>query len=431
MKKVLCLYLDFILFMLVLIISSSVSGALKDVVWAETYGGLSDDVALAVIQTRDGGFAFVGSTGSYGAGRSDAWVVKTDATGEIEWNLTYGGRNWDRFVGIVQTSDGGFVLAGDTDSTRSHDAFLMKIDVTKELIWSKIYGGTASDGINTVIQTNDGGFVLAGYTYSYGEGRGDAWVVKTDATGEIEWHQAYGGREFDIANSIIQTSDGGFLLAGSTDSYGAGRSDAWVVKTDVTGKLVWNQIYGGLDGEQADAVIQTSDGGFVLAGFTYSYGEGYSDGWLVKTDATGELVWNQTYGGTEFEYIHAIIQISDGGFVFAGSTSSYGKDDHAMWLVKTDSDGKMAWMKTYDGTERAAADAVIQTSDSGFVLAGYTFSYTGGYNKDALLIRMNDSAPNSASTYTTTGLPISGYLSLGALGVAIGLIVLKTRSKSK
>ena len=191
------------------------------------------------------------------------------------------------------------------------------------------------DEAYSLIQTSDGGFALAGFTNSYGAGGVDMWLVKTDTTGNHEWDYAFGELGTELATSLIQTSDGGLALAGYTSSYGAGNYDMWLVKTDITGISEWKYSIGGEGKDEAYSLIQTTEGGFAIAGYTESYGAGNYDMWLVKTDDEGELEWKNTFGGTENDFAQSLVQTTDGGFAIAGSTNSYGDGDINMWLVKT------------------------------------------------------------------------------------------------
>ena len=224
-------------------------------------------------------------------------------------------------------------------------------------------------------------------TSSYGDYSYDFWLVKTDSDGNEVWNRTFEGISSDLAYSVQQTSDGGYILTGYTFSYGAGPYDLWLVKADSDGNEVWNRTFGGTDGDLARAVQQTSDGGYILAGDTYSYGAGNHDFWLVKTDSDGNEVWNMTFGGGASDKAYFVQQTSDSGYILAGETSSYSAGSGDFWLVKTDSDGNKVWEKTFGGTNYDCARSVQQTTDGGYILAGYTYSYgAGGY--DAWLIKV-------------------------------------------
>jgi hypothetical protein len=374
--------------------------------WNQTYG---EGEALSMVQTFDGGYALAGASGS------DFGLVKVDSAGNLEWNQTYGGANSDWAESVVQTSDGGYALAGKTNSfgAGQADFWLIKTNSTGNPVWNQTYGGTENDFAQSVVQTFDGGYALAGYTYSYAV-ESDFWLVKVNVemnqehqlnfggTGIISgWRQTYGGVDYETAFSMVQTIEGEFALAGYTLSYGAGISDFWLVKTDSAGNLEWSQTYGGTDYDIAYSLVQTVDGGYALAGYTKSYGAGSYDFWLVKTDSAGNHLWNQTYGGTAYDTACSLVQTSDGGFTIAGYTSSFGAGGYDLWLVKTNVAGNTLWNQTYGGTENEFALSVVETVDGGYALAGYTKSFGAGLY-DFWLVK-TDSAGNMQWSQTYGG----------------------------
>jgi hypothetical protein len=258
--------------------------------WNKTYGGIESDYALAVVQTSDGGYALAGSTYSYGAGSSDMWLVKTAADGSHEWNKTYGGAGGDHALDLIQTVDGGYALAGSTYSYGvRRDAWLVKADASGNHLWNKTYGGTGEDRAYALVQTADEGYALVGASDSWGTGAHDFWIVKTDSGGTHLWNKTYGGTGEDFAYVLVETTDKGYALTGTTYSFGAGNGDAWLIRTSAEGQVQWNQTYGGAGEEYASSMVQTSDGGYALAGMTGSFGAGNDDYWLVKTDETGVI----------------------------------------------------------------------------------------------------------------------------------------------
>jgi hypothetical protein len=264
-------------------------------------------------------------------------------------------------------------------------------------MWSQTYGGTGNDYAYSVVATFDGGYAVAGSTESFGAGGEDFWLVKTDEFGNMEWNQTYGGAEDDVACSLVATSDGGYAIAGSTGSSGAGQADFWLVKTDVFGDMQWNQTYGGAASDIACSLVATSDGGYAIVGYTNSFGAGVYDFWLVKTDAAGNMQWNKTYGGQWGDYPSSVVAASDGGYAIIGLTWS--RYDYVIdltppevWLIKTDSLGNMQWNKTYGlGTYYESAYSLVTTSDGGYAIASTTysieseqFSYADLFKTDAL-----------------------------------------------
>ena len=387
-----------------------------------TYGGKSGDYARALVQTGDDGYLIAGWTGSYGAGSEDAWLVKTDANGNVQWNKTYGAGSMDEAYALVQTADGGYVLAGLTASygDGGADCWLLKADAGGNAQWNKTYGGKDSDYASALVQTSDGGYALAGATDSFGAGDYDFWLVKTDANGVEQWNKTYGGAYADQAYALVQTADGGYALAGQTESLGNGQPDFWLVKTDASGNLEWSKNYGGWWNDWANALVQTDDGGFALAGWTAPSYATLQDAWLVKTDAEGNMQWNETYGGANNEIANSLIRTGDGGFALAGWTAPEGgASNHDFWLVKTDANGVEQWNKTYGGASLDEAYALVQNSQGGYALTGFTVSFGAGYNDIWLVVT---DASGVVSEFE------SGIL-LTALMTTTALAVVLTRKK--
>jgi len=362
------------------------------VLWSKTYGGADEDCAYSIVlQTSDGGFVLAGSTYSFGAGGSDFWLVKTDWLGNMRWNKTYGGLGDDEAHFVVRSADGGFAVVGTTNSfgATGYDVWLIKIDSSGNMLWNKTYGGVGSDEAWSVVNTADGGFALAGWTASFGAGSGDLWLVKTDALGNAEWNKTYGGTLFEAANSLKQTSDGGFVLAGSTYSFGSGGSDFWLIKTDNFGNIQWNRTYGGTNEDYGFSVVQTFDGGYAIAGSTSSFGLGVYDFWLVKTDHLGNLMWNKTYGGIGYDEAWLILQTASNELALIGWTESFGSGNSDCWLIITDAQGDTQWNKTWGGENYDYAYSAVLTADGGYVLAGETQSFGAG-SYDFLLIKIRE-----------------------------------------
>ncbi len=308
------------------------------------------------------------------------------STFHTQWNKTYGGTDNEFAESIVQTHDGGFALAGDIDSgAEGYDFWLVKTDSDGTMQWNKTYGGTNDDQAHSLVQANDGGYAIGGYTDSFGAGDYDFWLVKTDSDGIMQWNKTYGGTGNENAWSVVHTSDGGYAVAGATYSFGAGTQDFWLVKTDSDGTMQWNKTYGGTNRESARSLVQTSDEGYALAGITNSFGAGANDVWLVKTDWAGDMEWSRTYGEADYDGIEGgLVGTPDGGYAIAGYTESYGRDGLA-WLIKTDWAGDMEWSRTYGGDGYDGAWSVVQTVNGEYAMICWTSSFgSGGY--DAWLI---------------------------------------------
>ena len=346
--------------------------AYAQVRFAKTYGGTDSDEYNRVQRTSDGGYIVTGRTSSFGAGWSDIFLIKTDAYGNLQWAKTYGGSSWEYASSAQQTSDGGYIVAGYTNSfgAGNSDLFLIKVNSSGNIIWVKTYGGINDDNASSVQQTSDGGYIVAGSTYSFGAGDRDFFLIKVNSSGNIIWAKTYGGTSGEWANSAQQTSDGGYIVVGLTWSFGASGGDIFLVKTDANGNVQWAKTYGGAGWDQPYSVQQTSDGGYILTGETTSFGAGNRDFFLIKTDANGNVQWAKTYGGTNWDQAFSVQQTSDGGYIVAGGTWSFGAGGYDFLLIKTDANGNVQWAKTYGTANNDIAWSVQQTSDGGYIVAG-------------------------------------------------------------
>jgi uncharacterized delta-60 repeat protein len=309
--------------------------------FAKTYGGTNYEYAHSVQQTSDGGYIVAGLTGLWP--NYDFFLIKKDENGNVQWAKTYGGTSWDLAYSVQQTSDGGYILTGYTESfgAGNYDIFLIKTDAFGNIQWAKTYGGTSWDLASSVQQTSDGGYILTGYTESFGAGGRDIFLIKTDANGDVQWAKTYGEINLDWAYSVQQTSDGGYIVAGYTFSFGAGYADFFLIKTDANGDVQWAKTYGGIYSDWAYSVQQTSDGEYIVAGYTESFGAGNYDIFLIKTDAFGNIQWAKTYGEINLDWAYSVQQTSDGGYIVAGGTLSFGAGDYDIFLIKTDASGDM------------------------------------------------------------------------------------------
>jgi hypothetical protein len=297
--------------------------------FAKAIGGSGEDIAYSIVQSSDGGYVVAGGTSSFGAGNVDIYVVKLDSAGNVQWTKTIGGSGDDEAISIIRSSDGGYIVAGGTESfgAGKADIFVVELDSSGNVVWAKTIGGSKGDRARSIIQSSDGGYVVVGGTESFGEG--GIYVVKLDNSGNVQWTKTIGGGG---ASSIIQSSDGGYVVAGRTESFGAGKTDIYVVKLDSAGNVVWAKTIGGSDWDAAYSTIQSSDGGYVVAGLTWSFGAGYDDMYVVKMDSSGNVVWTKTIGGSYYDGADSVIQSSDGGYVVVGSTGSFGEG--GIYVVK-------------------------------------------------------------------------------------------------
>jgi hypothetical protein len=361
----------------------------------KTYGGVNSDYGRSVQQTSDGGYIISGYTGSFGAGDYDIYLFKTGAAGDISWTKTYGGASDDRSYSVQQTVDGGYIIAGYTTPSvvGVRDIYLIKTDASGDTLWTKAYGGAGDDNVRSVQQTADGGYIIAGVTTSFGAGQLDVFLIKTDAAGNVSWTKTYGGANDDSGYSVRQTSDGGYIVAGISASFGATSWDTYLIKTNAAGDTLWTKTYEGANDDIAYSVRQTTDGGYIMAGWTASVGSGYYDVYVIKTNAAGDALWTKTYGGAYDDVAYSVLQTTDGGYIIVGCTASFGDVSNDIYLIKTDAAGVTSWSKTYGGANGDIGYYVQQTSDNGYIIGGYSGSFGAGLN-DVYLIK-TDSSGNS------------------------------------
>ncbi|HQI40797.1 MAG TPA: T9SS type A sorting domain-containing protein [Ignavibacteriaceae bacterium] len=384
-----------ILFLFQFLIPESILPQIPDTVWTKTFGGSNIDVGYCVQQTSDSGYVITGYTRSYGSmsGRN-VLLIKTDKNGNQQWIKAYGGNADDEGYSVKQTTDGGYIIAGYTKSygAGANDVYLVKTDASGNQLWDRIFGGSQDDYAYSVLQTSDGGFLLAGFSFSYGNG-GDILMIKTNSNGNLVWQKTIGGISSDGAMYMSPTSDGGYILTGWTLSYGPGAiGNAFLVKTDSLGNQQWYNYFGGTDADRGYAVQQTTDGGYILTGYTGSFGAGLYDLLLIKTDSLGNQKWMKTFGGTGRDYGNSIQQTTDGGFIILGYTLSFGAGNEDFYLIKTDANGNTEWFKTLGGIYSEVGYFVRQTNDGGLILVGHTLSFGAGLH-DVWLIKMENIIP--------------------------------------
>lgn len=370
----------------------------------QTFGGAKDDVGSKVIETVDGGYAIIGSTSSFGAGKEDIWVVKTDENCVMEWNRTYGGSNDDYASSIKQTSDYGYVIAGSTASygKGGKDLWLLKVSEWGEPVWDRTFGDKYNEKGYDVMELADGYLVLASVEQDsiIGAGNDDLWLVKTDLSGNLLWDDTLGGDGDDFGYLLSKTLDGGFVSIGYTRSTGAGGYDMWRVKISPEISLGKESLYGDTGNDYGYSCYQTSEGGYVMGGSTNSYGGDYK-ATLVKINNVGSISWDEKYGGKKDDYAYAMVMTYDGGYMLAGSTESYAVGKGDFWILKADSKGNLKGQMPIGGAGNETAYSLIETYDHGYVMVGYTDSYGNG-GDDIWLVKTNSPDVTTTSTTTTT-----------------------------
>jgi len=394
------------------------SFAQPSIQWQKSLGGSGDDGLHSLKQTSDSGYIVVGSSYSTNGdvfgnhGGYDYWVVKLSSSGTIQWQKSLGGSQSDLASSVQQTPDGGYIVAGYSHSTNGDvtghhgdstrlDCWIVKLSTSGDIQWQKSLGGTGSDMAFCLQITSDGGYIVAGSSTSNdgdvsgNHGNGDYWIVKLNDTGSIQWQKSLGCSADDVAYSVQQTSDSGYVIAGMTKSSDGdvsgyhGHGDYWVVKLLSSGSIQWQRSLGGTNGEAATSIIQTSDGGYSIAGMSgsndgdVSGNHGSDDYWIVKLSSSGSIQWQKSLGGAGNDEVSAIHQTADSGYIVGGYTlSNYGDvtlnhGSYDFWIVKLSTSGSIQWQKSLGGTGSDIANCFQETSDGGYIVAGSSTSNDG------------------------------------------------------
>ncbi|MCD6417268.1 T9SS type A sorting domain-containing protein [bacterium] len=362
--------------------------------FAIAVGGTDSDYGNSVVQTTDGGYAVTGMTNSFGVGSYDLFLAKFNSTGAVEWVKAVGEVDIDKGYSVVQTFDGGYAVAGYTTSFIAggdFNLFLVKFTSTGSVDWAKVVGETYyNDHGYSITQTSDGGFAVAGLVGSYGAGSWDFFLMKFSSLGAVEWAKAVGWTDCEEGFSIVQTSDGGYAIVGSTDKYDTG--DLLLVKFNSSGAIQWAKVIGGIYEDFGSSVAQTSDGGYVVVGRTESFPAGLNSLFLVKLGSSGVIQWAKTFGGAYTgmgPYENAsVVQTSDGGYAVTGYTAAFGAGSWDLFLAKFGSSGSLEWSRAIGGTSGDKGSSLVQTSDGGFAVSGFTYSFGAG-SCDLFLVKFD------------------------------------------
>ncbi len=418
-----------------------------EIEWAKSLGGSSTDIAKSIIQTNDGGYIVAGYTGSSFGGENhggyDALVIKLSAAGDLEWRHLFGGTDLDYANRVKQTADGGYVIAGSTSSNDgditfnhgSSDYWVIKLNADGSMQWQKTLGGFGGDNAYDIQQTPEGGYIVMGESYSsdgdatFNNGSLDYWIVKINSEGAVEWQKSFGGSDLDFGNRVSLTTDGGYIVCGTTGSFDGdvtgfhGFLDYWVVKLNSSGKVEWERALGGTDQEEARSIQQSADGGYIVAGLSGSKDGDVTDHedswqifdyWLVKMDGSGNIQWKRSYGGLKDDAANGIEKTSDGGYVLTGYSYSNNGDvsgHHGSltmcdyWVLKISSNAAVEWQKSLGGSGYDAGRSIQQTADGGYIVAGSSDSYDGDVT----------GVPGSSDNFWVVKLKPSGVLPLTLL----------------
>ncbi len=381
----------------------------QELLWEHAYGGVAEDIVYAVQEIPGGGYVFAGYTSSFGAGGRDGYLIRTDADGDTLWTRTYGGSLNDATWSIELTPDDGFVMAGETASYGhgGTDVYLVRTDADGDTLWTRTYGDLGDDTGNAIARTREGGYAIAGRGWNMSTGNVDVYLVIVDAWGNLLSTHYYGQSGWDVALDLEATAEGGFILGGATNSFGAGGFDQYLIKTDAGGDTLWTRTYGGEEDEWCHGLTQTRDWGYVLAGNTMSFSVGDFDAYAVRTTALGDTLWTRVYGGPYRNDFNAVAETPDGGFVRAGDRAD--PSAAVAWGVRMGADGDTLWTHNYGRGGVYNLDSpgdLSVTSDGSFVLAGLS-ERPGTSMYDAWILKIRDDFQNLLLTGSVAPLRVS------------------------
>jgi hypothetical protein len=356
---------------LLVVLAASVSAQVPDQLWTYSVFSVAGSNVSDIIELSGCGYAAAGSWYqlAFPIGHNDAMLVRLNSSGQALWSRTYGSTTNSEGIRAVRPCPEGFALAGNT-SEANGDFWQLFVNASGDSLRTQRHGGTNIEACRAMERTLDGGYILVGSTYSFGTGTPNGWAIKTSWYGDSLWSHSYGTEYEDELWAVQQTADSGYALAGIRGIGGPSNQDGWLIRTNSGGDTLWTRAYGSNDYEGFRAMDLTSDGGFVLAGYKALASDGHSHMWLVRTDASGDTLWTRQYGGPNYEDCYAVEQTSDGGFILAGWTSSFGAGNYDWWLVRVNADGDSLWSTTFGDNTQDQAWAVRQTSDSSFVATG-------------------------------------------------------------
>lgn len=367
-------------------------------------------IAKSVQQTNDGGYILTGNAYRSGGNR-DVYLIKLKSNGDTLWIKTFGGLFAEYGNSVQQTNDSGYIIAGYTNSFGMgiYNVYLIKTDINGDTSWAKTFGGTGEDVGNSVQQTTDGGYIIAGTTTSFGAGNDDVFLIKTNSTGDTLWTKTFGGANDDEGNSVQQTIDNGYIIICTSKSFGAGYNDMWLIKTDSSGNIIWTKTYGGALGDFGISGQQTSDSGYIIAGYSNSFGMPPYDYYLIKTNSYGDTLWSKTYGGESFDEAYAVHQTTDGGYIISGISISFGFGNADVYLIRTDGNGDTLWTKFYGSSGTDYAFSVHETSDNGFITCGWSYGFTpaADYSYIIKTDKSGDSGCNQGTPSINITLPVT------------------------
>lgn len=442
-----------------------------NVLWQKTYGGTSFDLLYDLVALSDGNYLLIGYSGSSVSGNctestngiTDYWVIKVDNDGNILWQNKYGGNERDNLFSAIETPDGGYLLLGQSLSSPSgdktaplygsYDIWAIKIDSNGNIVWDKTYGGDSTEFISSAIETSYG-YVLVSDSYSgisgnkttSNLGASDIWLLGIDFAGNILWQQSYGGDSWDFVYDTLKTTDDNIILVSSSSSNlsgdflqnNYGERDYWILKLDLNGNLLWQQNYGGSGFDEARRIIETSNQEFIIVGFSNSpisgiknsLNYGADDIWILKTDSNGNLLWENSYGGNDYDAASNIIKLTNGYFItgsslsgISGNKTEIGYGDYDFWGLKIDENGTIVWQKSIGGSLSDGCNSIVKNSDGTFLLAGSSRSPVSGTktvasygDSDYWLVKLDEDVLNTTifnnNTFAIYPNPVKNILNI-------------------
>jgi hypothetical protein len=392
------------------------------ITFQRTYGGDMDDYATSVAQLSDGGYILAGSTWSFWQGMEELCLVKTDAYGDTLWTRVFGKSTGYSGSGsseqVLPSGDGGFIISSTTTSFGAglQDCYVIRTNSEGVLLWSQTYGVTGKDYGGAICEYPGGGWILAGQSSSFG-GNGDMLLLCIDTSGNVVWDRSIGGPNGYSVKSIRCTADHGFLLAGWTTYSSPDNANLFILKTDSLGYPVWWKGYGGPGHEEAIDVIP-DDSGFMIAGTTGSYGAGYTDYCLIRTDLNGDRVWSKTYGGQYNPNLVSIRKCNDNGYIMGGTTYWTGTGASAIFLIRTNPDGDTLWTRSFNNSVTDRANSIVETQDGGFIICGQSIR-PGTIRQDIFLIKTdsngNTGCANEGTTFTVVSDTVIPQVNIGMI----------------
>jgi hypothetical protein len=362
----------------VLFISMSVFAQYPDTIWTRTYGGYYYEQGRCIKKTNDNGYIIAGYF-SEGGSWWDIYLLKLDSNCDTLWSRIYGDSQYDRIESVVETDDAGFICAGYRFSPEGYDMRVMRTDSNGDSLWLISIGvanyreqGFCIEKIGT------DRFVIVGNNETQGNPGFNVYLVCIDIMGNVIWTNSFIAPGYNFGYSVRQCSDGSLIIAGRQGA-GTGGFDVYLIKTDQNGDSLWAKTYGGNSSDWAYSAIETSDGGFAIVGWTDSFGAGYRDVYFIKTDADGDTLWTQTYGGSLDDEGYTILETVDGGFLISGLTKSIGNGGEDVFIIRTDQYGNEICTRHYGGTGNERGLSLIPISYNSYMITGYTFSFGGGF----------------------------------------------------